>query len=71
MPGAALVNVNLDLRIQLEKRTGGAGMVEMDMRQHELADIPDGNSLRGQRLEEPVERRRRPRIDERDAARPL
>ena len=46
MRRAALVDEHLDGRVLPHQRAGGARMVEMDVRQEELADIAEADALR-------------------------
>ena len=43
-------------------------MIEMDVRQQELTDVPNRYPLRVERFQEPIERGRRAGIDERHPA---
>ena len=63
---AAFVDKDVDRRIFADECSRRARVVEMDVRQQDLADIRDGHALAPQRQLEVVERRRRARIDQRD-----
>ena len=48
MRRAALVNVDLDFRIQTNQGTGDARVIEMDVRQDDLPDIFERDALRAE-----------------------
>ena len=62
---AALVDEHLDLGIRRQEQPGRARVIEMDVRQQQLTDVPNRYPLRARAFEEPVERGRRAGVDDR------
>ena len=62
------MHVDLDLRILAHEGSGGAGVVEMNMRQKNRTDVGDTNPLSTQFRAKGVETGRRPRVHERHPA---
>jgi hypothetical protein len=62
---------HLDVRMPLEDRSGRSRVIEMDVRQEDLPDVLKADCLAFERRLERLQGRRRARIDQRDARRPV
>jgi hypothetical protein len=69
VPRTPLVDEHLDLGIRRDEGARRTGMVEVDVRQQEPADVANSYPLLPERLEQRFERRRGSRIDEHHPAR--
>jgi hypothetical protein len=64
---AAAVDVDLDVRVLLDDRSDGAGVIEVDVRHQDLADVLEANPFPRQRSGQVRQRRGRAGIDQRHA----
>ena len=64
---AAAVDDDLDVRVALDNGPHRARVIQVDVRHEDLAHVLEDDALAGQRRGELRNRRRRPRVDERDA----
>jgi hypothetical protein len=66
---AALVHEHADVRMLAHQRAGGAGMIEMDVRQQDRLNLARGHAARFEAVDQLRQAACRPGIDQRDAAR--
>jgi hypothetical protein len=62
--GARPMNVHREPGVETSQRAGGAGVVEVNMREQESGELFDRSAVRGQPRPKRLEARRRTRIDE-------
>ena len=63
---APLVDVDRDVRVLAQQRAGGAGVIEMDVRQQQRAHVGDRDAGPGECRSQRFQARRRSRIDQGD-----
>src|SRR6266850_6033902 len=68
MGGAALVDVYRDPRVPPDDRAGRSRMIEVDVREQEMRDVAEPETLRVETELEHIKTGRRPRVNQRKAA---
>ena len=68
--GAALVDVDRDVRVLAEDGAAGAGVIEVDVREQDRLDVAEAQAAERELLAQHVERAGRAGIDQRDRLAP-